>query len=166
MNVHQAGGCLCGEIRYIVRAEPVRVTICYCRFCQRATGSTHLIEPIFLESAFELARGEPSVFTHTSEGSGRQVHIHFCAACGTKLFLTFERFVGVVGVYGGSFDEPGWFGMNPAITSCLFLDSAAPGSIFPAGVPVYREHRSDADGAPNEPLTFASPFVVERKPNA
>jgi len=43
--IHE-GGCLCGEIRYETMAEPVRVTICHCTFCQRLTGSAYLVEPI------------------------------------------------------------------------------------------------------------------------
>ena len=41
------GGCLCGAIRYATSADPVRVTYCHCKFCQRATGSAYMVEPIF-----------------------------------------------------------------------------------------------------------------------
>ena len=41
------GGCLCGTVRYATKDDPVRVTFCHCRFCQRATGSAYLVEPIF-----------------------------------------------------------------------------------------------------------------------
>jgi hypothetical protein len=162
-QVHE-GACLCGNIRYVTKGEPLRVTLCYCRFCQRATGSTHLVEPVFQGAAFELISGSPNAFTLTSAGSGKEVNVHFCGACGTKLYLTFERFADVVGIYGGTFDEPGWFACHPT-TACLFLDSAPPGAIFPAGVPVYHEHRMQPDGTPNEPVTFDAPFIVERTPD-
>ena len=41
------GGCLCGAVRFATLGEPSRVTVCHCRFCQKATGSAYLVEPIF-----------------------------------------------------------------------------------------------------------------------
>ncbi len=108
MSTHE-GGCLCGAIRYSVKTPPARVTFCHCRFCQRATGSDYLVEPIFEKPALEVIAGKPKTYSHRSEGSGKIVDIHFCAVCGTKLFLTFERFPEVVGLYGGTFDDPNWF---------------------------------------------------------
>jgi hypothetical protein len=162
MTIAEAGGCLCGALRFEVRAQPVRLTLCYCTFCQRATGSTHMVEPIFLKSDFDVAAGEPSTFSLQSSGSGKQVTVHFCARCGTKIFLSFERFPTVVGVYAGAFDNPSWFDRSPASTACLFLDSAAEGAILPAGVPVYRQHRSAPDGSPNAPTIFETPHVLKR----
>jgi hypothetical protein len=86
------------RLRYDVQSHPTRVTICHCKFCQRATGSAYLVEPIFDQSDFAVTRGEAKVYEHRSEGSGKRVYVHFCATCGTKLFLTFERFADVVGV--------------------------------------------------------------------
>ena len=33
------GGCLCGQVRYQVAAEPLAVVTCHCRNCQRQSGS-------------------------------------------------------------------------------------------------------------------------------
>jgi len=41
------GGWLCGTVRYTTSSEPLRVTYCHCKFCQCATGSAYLVEPIF-----------------------------------------------------------------------------------------------------------------------
>ena len=87
----QNGGCLCGRVRYAAKAPPARVTICHCRFCQRATGSAYMVEPIFSKADFALTSGEPRIYGHRSDGSGKMVEVHFCSACGTKLFLSFER---------------------------------------------------------------------------
>jgi hypothetical protein len=90
------GGCLCGAIRYATQAEPMRVTYCHCKFCQRATGSAYMVEPIFHKSSIGIISGKPATYTQASEGSGKQVTINFCSTCGTKLFLGFERFPDVV----------------------------------------------------------------------
>jgi len=100
------GGCLCGAIRYATSADPVRVTYCHCKFCQRATGSAYMVEPIFLKPSLEIISGKPATYTLASQGSGKRVTINFCSTCGTKLFLAFERFPAALGVYAGTFDNP------------------------------------------------------------
>ncbi len=158
--LRQEGGCPCGAVRYRTTGEPSRVTICYCTFCQRATGSTHLVEPIFPADLFEVTTGDPARHVTISRGSGRQVDVRFCAACGTKLFLEMERFPGIVGLYGGTFDLPGWFDLDPERTFCIFLDSARPGAIIPAGICTYRQHRISADGTTNPHVIYDAPQVI------
>ncbi len=46
--------------------------------------------------------------------------------------------------------------------ACLFLDSAAAGSLIPVGVPVFREHRTNADGSPAQARVFSEPFEVAK----
>ena len=163
LTVSQPGGCLCGALRFEARAQPVRLTLCYCSFCQRATGSTHMVEPIFLRSDFAIVTGTPKIYSLISSGSGKRVDVSFCGVCGTKVCLTFERFPELVGVYGGTFDDPSWFDRSREITACLFLDSAQVGALIPAGVKVFGEHRTKSDGTPNEPLVFDTPFEVKRR---
>jgi hypothetical protein len=149
--VKQAGGCLCGAVRYRVSAHPNHVVICFCRFCQKATGSDHMVEPLFDVSEFEITKGEPSVFTLISEGSGKPVHVHFCPTCGTKLRLTFDRFPTSTGVYAGTFDNPGWFERSPENTDYFFVSAAPPGAMVPAGFPRFPEHGNNLDGSAREP---------------
>ena len=85
------GGCLCGALRYEVQKQPARTTMCHCKFCQRATGGAYLVEPVFESADFAVIRGMPKCYTHVSDGSGKEVYIHFCDNCGTKLFLTSLR---------------------------------------------------------------------------
>lgn len=61
------GGCLCGGIRYATLAKPSRVTVCHCRFCQKATGSAYMVEPIFGKKDFTLMSGSPKIFDITSK---------------------------------------------------------------------------------------------------
>src|ERR1700759_1509556 len=115
------GGCLCGAIRYVVSAPPIQIIFCHCRFCQRATGSAYMVEPIFAKTSFDLTAGKPATFTQASAGSGKRVTINFCSACGTKLYLDVERFPSIYGVYGGTFDDPNWFDHSPEIVRHIFL---------------------------------------------
>jgi hypothetical protein len=161
--VASPGGCLCGELRFEACAQPVRLTLCYCTFCQRATGSTHMVEPIFLKQSFKVVAGVPKVYSLASSDSGKRIDIHFCANCGTKIYLAFERFPDVVGVYAGTFDDPSWFDRSPDLTACLFFESAMAGALVPAGVPVFRRHRSTMDGSPNVAQVFDFPIEVKKR---
>lgn len=157
---YEQGGCLCGRVRYAVTSQPARLTICHCKFCQRATGSAYLVEPVFGEDDFLVTAGEAKTYDHVSEGSGKAVHVHFCENCGTKLYLTFERFERAVGLYGGTFDNPNWFDRTPATSKQIFLGVAQKGTVIPAGVNTFQEHATTADGTAIEPTVFLEPHVI------
>ncbi len=57
-------------------------------------------------AALKILTGTPKVYDQVSAGSGKTVHVHFCGDCGTRLWLSFERFPGAVGIYAGTFDDP------------------------------------------------------------
>lgn len=148
------GGCLCGKLRYQADNPPNRVTICHCKFCQRATGGAYMVEPVFDAQDFRLLKGTPKTYTQISAGSGKEVYIHFCDTCGTKLFLTFERFADVVGVYGGTFDDPNWFDLTPENSKQIFLGVAQRGTSIPPHVNTFVEHATTPDGTPIAPTVF------------
>ena len=164
MTVHR-GGCICGAVQYETRSDPLRVTICHCRFCQRATGSAYMVEPVFRREDLRITHGSATTYGHRSEGSGRLVFIHFCAACGTKLFLSFERFTDVCSVYGETFDDPGWFEIRPDNAKHIFLEVARHDTIIPSGIKAYDQHATRNDGTPVEPVLFDTPQVIgDRRP--
>lgn len=151
------GGCLCGKVRYGVNSQPARITICHCSFCQKVTGSGYMVEPIFEKENFEMLEGKTSVYKHISQGSGKAVYVNFCAVCGTKLFLTFERYAAIVGIYAGTFDNPNWFEQTPDNTKHIFLSVAQKGSIIPAGFNTFNQHATTNGGKAIEPIVFDKP---------
>ena len=156
----QPGGCLCAALRYEVTAQPVRITFCHCRFCQRATGSPYFMVSMFEQTKFSFASGTPKVFHHCSEGSGRMINIHFCETCGTKLLHTFEGAPGFVGIFSGTFDDPQWLDWHSGNSKHIFLESALHGTILPAGIPTYVRHATTNDGTPEEATVFDVPQAV------
>ena len=129
----QTGGCLCGAVRYEATAEPYYVAVCACTFCQRVTASDYNVKAMFRERQFRLTQGRPKTYAHVSDGSGQPVHIHFCAECGTSMFLRPDRFPDCVGVFAGSFDDPNWFRRDPETVGYFFTSEAPRGMIIPAG---------------------------------
>lgn len=156
MTVHQ-GGCLCGKLRFEVTADPVRVSYCHCRFCQRSRGGPYMVEPIFSIVDFKITRGAPKVYDHTSEGSGKMVHLHFCDTCASATHLSFERFDDFVGVHAGTFDDPNWFHADAENAKHIFLDVARDDTVIPAGLPTYRQHATDRDGNPQSVTVYVTP---------
>ncbi len=159
-TITEEGGCLCGSVRFQVTASPYFVAVCSCSFCQRITGSDYNVESMFREKDFALTSAETSVFTHVSEGSGLPVHVHFCASCGTSLFLRPERFPDCVGVFSGTFDNPNWFDRNSETTEYFFVAEAPRGMMIPAGYNTYPGHARDLDGSNNIPVRQARTEIV------
>lgn len=160
------GGCLCGDVRYAVESQPVRTTVCHCRFCQRATGAAYHIAPVFQEQDFSVIKGDPQTYTHISDGSGKAIHIRFCPRCGTKLFLTLERFKGTVGVYGGTFDDTNVFAETSKVSKQIFLGSGRCGTIVFSDVESFWGHAITEDDQPIEPEIFSKPIVLGQGKNS
>ncbi|MBF9030524.1 GFA family protein [Rhodobacterales bacterium HKCCE3408] len=162
MTNGHTGRCLCGDVTYDTGQAPLWVTICYCRFCQRATGSDRMIEPIFDRADFAFTGTAPSVYTLPSEGSGKDVHVHFCSICGTKLALTFERWPDRLGIYIGTLDDPDAITSTPEDSKHIFVSEARAGTILPAQFRTYDRHATENDGTPIEPTIHAAPWPVQR----
>jgi hypothetical protein len=160
-SVH-AGGCLCGDLRYRTSAEPLRVTICHCTFCQKLTGSAFLVEPIFRKQDVVLTGAAPRTYDHRSDGSNKRVTLNFCGRCGTTIYLDLERFPDILGVCAGTFDDPNWFERNAANCRHIFTRSAQSGVVLPADLKTYEAHAMQLDGTPNEPTVLAHALTVVR----
>jgi hypothetical protein len=152
--IHE-GGCLCGAVRYKTTAEPQRVTICHCTFCQRFTGSAFLVEPIFLKTDLALTGEVPRTYNHRSDSSGKRVTLNFCGRCATTLYLDLERFPTILGLCGGTFDDPNWFDRGQDTTRHIFTRSIQKGVVLPAGIKTYELHALRNDGTPITPTVFA-----------
>jgi hypothetical protein len=140
--------------------DPLRVTICHCKFCQRATGSAYMVEPIFRLEDLRVTKGSPAVYQLRSAGSDKLVHVHFCRNCGTKLYLTFERFTETCGVYAGTFDDPNWFSIRSDNARHIFIEMARHDTILPPGMAAFSGHALRNDGTPLEPVVFDQPHVM------
>ncbi|MFT6456597.1 MAG: hypothetical protein ACJARR_002309 [Pseudophaeobacter arcticus] len=119
-----------------------------------------MVEPVFNTADFAIVCGKPKLYTHLSEGSGKEVYVHFCDNCGTKLFLTFERFEGAVGVYGGTLDDPNWLIITPENSKHIFLGVAKKGTVIPPHFNTFEKHATENDGTPIEPTIFDRPHII------
>lgn len=94
------GGCLCGSLRYGVRAAPVDSGYCHCRLCQLSTGAPVLAWASFPASDFAYLKGTPKRYRSSARGLRE-----FCAECGTQICYRGDG-SDHVDVNVGSLDEP------------------------------------------------------------
>jgi len=150
------GGCLCGSVRFRATAPPLRTIACHCTFCQRLTGSSFYAESLFSIDAVEFNQGELRQYRHRSDGSGKDVFVHFCPTCATTVGLTFGRWPELRAVSRGCFDEPN----DVEVTANIWTRSAQEGIALPCGIDCFAEARTTLDGRPVKPERFDVPVMV------
>jgi hypothetical protein len=94
------GGCQCGAVRYALHEPPSNPHICHCRMCQKAFGSFFAPLAGLPMTAFEITRGELSIFK-SSDPTERG----FCRDCGTPLTIH-DVDSPRIAIALGSLDEP------------------------------------------------------------
>ena len=88
--------------------------------------------------------------------------LHFCGGCATTFYLDLERFPAILGLCGGTFDDPDWFDRGTDECRHIFTGSAQNGVTLPSGYRLYDKHAMQADGAPNQPYVLAHALLVQR----
>ncbi|TDH38656.1 aldehyde-activating protein [Pseudohoeflea suaedae] len=131
MSTHYSGGCACGALRYETGAESVFSNHCQCTDCARRSGTGHGSYLTFPDRDAVKVTGEARTWTVRAD-SGFDKHHAFCPACGTPVYLTFERMPGIFTVHAASLDDPSvfvptvityarsafaWDEMSPALTA-------------------------------------------------
>ena len=99
----RTGGCLCGQVRYTLSADPVASRICWCRDCQHLAGNG-TVNAIFPSESMAIT-GSTSAFVSTAE-SGNQITRRFCPQCGSHLFADSSGRAGFTVVRIGTLDDP------------------------------------------------------------
>ncbi len=97
---HQ-GGCLCGNVRYVLTKPLSSVVHCHCGMCRRASGAlmvTWLTLPL---SGFQISRGR----LHSYESSANAKR-GLCANCGTQISFWIRFSPDHIDITLGSLDNP------------------------------------------------------------
>ncbi|HEX3886523.1 MAG TPA: GFA family protein [Phenylobacterium sp.] len=128
MSAPYTGGCLCGQVRWLARAEPINVRLCHCRLCQRATGG-----PYFARALFHDPDVERSGQT-TRWASSSRLHRLSCTACGTPVFAEPQDGPWIA-VALTTLDDPATL----APGSHIWVSSKLPWTMIDDGLPRYPE---------------------------
>lgn len=103
MNIHQAS-CSCGQLTLRAGGEPVRVSICHCRDCQRRSGSAFAVQARFPAGKVTV-EGQSTPYVRAGD-KRRIACFFFCPACGTTVFFRLDADPDHVAVALGTLDDP------------------------------------------------------------
>jgi len=123
------GGCLCGAVRYEADGDPAWTAICYCRDCQRTSGSGYV--PVMgMARAQMRITGEMACFG-AAAANGNVATRHFCLTCGSLVLGgILDDMAGTISIYIGTLDDPSVF--QPQIA--IFTKHRLPWDCTVAGV--------------------------------
>lgn len=107
MSTPYTGGCLCKAVRYQADGEPSLQGICFCKDCQRASGSFYIPFMSFPRATTRIT-GEvaPQI---VKGGSGKDAVRNFCDSCGAMIFGAPQIDTSIYTIYAGSLDDPARF---------------------------------------------------------
>ncbi|HEX2760079.1 MAG TPA: GFA family protein [Rhizomicrobium sp.] len=100
------GGCLCGAVRYSLKARPLAVNACHCIDCKKTTGATNVIMLLANNDDFAFT-GEVESYRKRAD-SGRELDIQRCKVCGTRMFHHNLASRALVFIAAGTLDDTSW----------------------------------------------------------
>lgn len=142
------GGCACGAVRYRMTSKPIFVNCCHCRWCQRETGSSYVLNAMMEADRVVLLKGEPETI-HTPSASGKGQKIIRCPHCHVAVWSNYAgsgeaiRFVRV-----GTLDEPDQFPPNAHV----FTSTKQPWVVLSPDIPAFEEYYDRSEIWPKESL--------------
>jgi len=105
MSDAYTGGCACGAVRYELAAEPLVMTDCQCRDCQRKSGTGHGSYLTFAGRNNVTLEGQATHWDIKGD-SGNVKTRAFCPTCGSPVYLTFAAMPDLFTVHAASLDDP------------------------------------------------------------
>jgi len=103
-TVTRKANCSCGQLSITADGEPVKISACHCRECQRRTGSAFGVA-VFFDRENVTTSGTSNSYKRPGD-SGKSIEFRFCPVCGSTVFWMPEFREGLVAVALGCFNEP------------------------------------------------------------
>ena len=129
-RIHR-GACLCGQIRYEAVGQPVVISHCHCKDCQRGSGAGHSTGAMYAEHQFHIS-GRLGEFQLVSE-AGNKVTRVFCPSCGSPIYGKNSGMPGFLNVTLGTLDDSSSF--TPQVT--IFARNRKPWDLVAIGLPTF-----------------------------
>jgi len=97
------GGCMCGAVKFEVNAPLLGAARCYCKRCQRRTGTAFSQTGLTQPGSFRITDGEEHVRMYEPGGDGWNKG--FCAQCGSHLLTRNAENPDLLAVRMGALDQ-------------------------------------------------------------
>lgn len=107
MSSHPMGGCQCGAVRYQSSSQPAFGLTCYCRQCQRITGTGHAAQ-FALASTDVAVAGNIATYVMKAD-SGNAVTSAFCPTCGSPIYKQSNGYPQFLFFHAATLDDPATF---------------------------------------------------------
>ena len=72
----KTGGCLCGQVRYETKADPMMTGVCHCKNCQKQAGSAFSTLAAFQMADIEFS-GDLALYEDSDTDTGNTVKRFF-----------------------------------------------------------------------------------------
>ncbi|WP_026283157.1 GFA family protein [Rhizobium sp. 2MFCol3.1] len=109
--------CSCGQLSITAEGDPVKVSVCHCRACQRRTGSAFGVA-VFFDRKKVAVSGASNSYIRSGD-SGRSIEFRFCPDCGSTVYWMPEFRENLLAVALGCFEEPSCL----VPTQCVYEES-------------------------------------------
>jgi hypothetical protein len=106
-------GCLCGQVRITLTADPIAARQCWCRLCQYLSAGGGTVNLVFPTDAVAVT-GDVRWHDSVAE-SGNAMQRGFCPTCGTPLLSRAESRPHLLIVRAGALDDPSLAGPQMVI---------------------------------------------------
>ena len=151
-----AGGCACRFVRYRMKAAPLIVHCCHCRWCQRETGASFALNALVESDRVERLHGEVDVVVTPSE-SGKGQKIVRCPRCRVAVWSHYAGAGDAVSfIRVGTLDEPDR--LPPDVH--IFTASKQPWVALPPGVPAVAEYYRASELWPSDSLERRAALIA------
>lgn len=126
------GSCLCGAVRYESDAEPAMVVNCYCRTCQKNSGSTNSYNYAVPEGTVRITGDTVKIYEDHSGASGKPFYRKFCSTCGSHFISSGPAYEGLEFIKAGTVD-----GDHPAPGTHIWTDEKMGWQSLPEGAQAF-----------------------------
>ena len=106
MPAPYTGGCQCGGVRYVLKAEPIRTVACHCSECQKQSGSAFGMSMIVPEASLTVT-GTTKSYVRTADSGNRNEGV-FCPECGNRIYQIPRHFKDALVLKPGTLDDTSW----------------------------------------------------------